>query len=190
MFKKKTLPDRAAQPDTGDTASGVRPRRRIIAIVGLALLSVVALGGGLIAAVTPSALRVLLAGDGPAGEVAAPLADDAPAPLAGANLVVMPFDEMIVNITATTDSGRQTSRFMKLDLALVYDQTQDSAGLVETRHIFMRDAFQDYLRQLTDRDIEGTLGLVTLRSELLRRARAIAGSNAPHELVILGIVVQ
>ena len=54
----------------------------------------------------------------------------------------MPFDEMIVNISATTESGRQTSRFLKLDLALVYDRTQDTEGLVEMRHIYLRDAFQ------------------------------------------------
>ena len=102
----------------------------------------------------------------------------------------MPFEEMIVNITATTDSGRQTSRFLKVDLALVYDKTQDAEGLVEARHIFLRDAFQDYLRQLAERDLEGTHGMITLKGELLRRARAIAGSDAPHELPITGLVVQ
>tara|TARA_R110002012_G_scaffold247584_1_gene423242 strand:- start:181 stop:489 length:309 start_codon:yes stop_codon:yes gene_type:complete len=102
----------------------------------------------------------------------------------------MAFDEMIVNISATTESGRQTSRFLKLDLALVYDRKQDPEGLVETRHIFLRDAFQDYLRQLADRDLDGTHGLVTVKGELLRRARAVAGSKAPHEVLVTGLVIQ
>jgi flagellar FliL protein len=123
-------------------------------------------------------------------ESAAPLPDDANPPPPGAELVVMPFEEMIVNISATAESGRQISRFLKVDLALVYDRTQDSGGLVETRHIFLRDAFQDYLRQLAERDLEGTLGLITVKGELLRRARAIAGSDAPHEMVITGLVIQ
>ena len=190
MFKKKILPGISAAPEPGDAEPKVWLRRRSVAILGVAVLSIVALGGGLLVAFKPPGLPAFLNDDGPEMVSASASSDEAPPLPAGANLMVMPFDEMIVNITATSESGRLTSRFMKVDLALVYDQAQDETGLVEARHIYMRDAFQDYLRQLTDRDIEGTLGLVTLKSELLRRARAIAGSNAPHELVILGLVVQ
>ena len=132
----------------------------------------------------------MLGDDAPHEEAAVPQANgENPVP-PGADMVVMPFDEMIVNITATAASGRQTSRFLKLDLALVYDKTQDEGGLVEMRHVFLRDAFQDYLRQLAERDLDGTLGLVTVKGELLRRARAIAGNDAPHEVLIMGLVIQ
>ena len=160
-------------------------------ILGLVLLSFVAIGGGLVAAIGPAGLRAMLSADPVAEELAAPQQEDvSPPPPPGADLVVMAFDEMIVNISATTESGRQTSRFLKLDLALVYDRKQDPEGLVETRHIFLRDAFQDYLRQLADRDLDGTHGLVTVKGELLRRARAVAGSKAPHEVLVTGLVIQ
>lgn len=192
MFKKKPLSDDAPKVEgAGDAPSpGPRLRRKIILIAGLAGLSVVALLGGLMAALGPSAAMAVLTGTPTPEESAAPLPDDANPPPPGAELVVMPFEEMIVNISATAESGRQISRFLKVDLALVYDRTQDSGGLVETRHIFLRDAFQDYLRQLAERDLEGTLGLITVKGELLRRARAIAGSDAPHEMVITGLVIQ
>ena len=177
-----------------DAATGAAPkagaRRKIGMILGLVLLSVVALIGGLVAAVGPGGLMAMLGGDTHQEEAAAPQADAENPPPPGADMVVMPFDEMIVNITATAASGRQTSRFLKLDMALVYDRTQDAGGMVEMRHVFLRDAFQDYLRQLAERDLDGTLGLVTVKGELLRRARAIAGNDAPHEVLIMGLVIQ
>lgn len=191
MFKKKPLPAGAPQPDGAEGAAGVGSRRKLFMILGLVVLSVVAVGGGLVAAIGPSGLRAMLSGDPAVEDLAAPQQEDmSPPPPPGADLVVMAFEEMIVNISATTESGRQTSRFLKLDLALVYDRKQDPDGLVETRHIFLRDAFQDYLRQLADRDLDGTHGLVTVKGELLRRARAIAGSKAPHEVLITGLVIQ
>ena len=192
MFQKTPLSDDAPKVEgAGDAPSpGPRLRRKIILIAGLAGLSVVALLGGLMAALGPSAAMAVLTGAPTPEESAAPLPDDANPPPPGAELVVMPFEEMIVNISATAESWRQISRFLKVDLALVYDRTQDSGGLVEARHIFLRDAFQDYLRQLAERDLEGTLGLITVKGELLRRARAIAGSDAPHEMVITGLVIQ
>jgi len=54
----------------------------------------------------------------------------------------------------------------------------------------MRDSFQDYLRQMTERDLQGTIGLVTLKAELLRRARAITESEAPREILISDLIVQ
>lgn len=191
MFKKKPLPAGAPQPAGAEGASEAGSRRKLFMILGLALLSFVAIGGGLVAAIGPAGLRAMLFADPVAEELAAPQQEDvSPPPPPGADLVVMAFDEMIVNISATTESGRQTSRFLKLDLALVYDRKQDPEGLVETRHIFLRDAFQDYLRQLADRDLDGTHGLVTVKGELLRRARAVAGSKAPHEVLVTGLVIQ
>lgn len=182
MFKKKSSPD-------GDETA---PRRKIAVIIAAASLSVLVLAGvGFVAMGGVSGLRAtFFPGDGPdAATIAAMTEGEEPAPRS-ADLVVMPFDAMIVNIAATSTTGQPTSRFMRVALALVYDQTKDADSLVETRHMYMRDAFQDYLRHLTTRDIEGTLGLVTVKSELLRRARTIAGNDAPHEVLILELVVQ
>jgi flagellar protein FliL len=190
MFRKKPLPADSAPPVDQVQAAPHGGQRRIVMILVLVLLGVLALAAGLLAAVGPAALRGLF-GPAPAlTDTAAPAQGEGVPPPPGADPVAMPFDEMIVNITAITESGRQTSRFLKVDLALVYDRTQDPQGLVAARHLFLRDAFQDYLRQLAERDLEGTLGLVTVKGELLRRARAISGSDAPYEILITGLVIQ
>lgn len=105
-------------------------------------------------------------------------------------MAVTPFREIIVNINATTATGRTTSRFMKLNIALVFDDQVEGAERIEERRLFLRDSFQDYLRQLTERDLQGTLGLITIKQELLRRARVITESDAPHEILIADLIVQ
>ena len=105
-------------------------------------------------------------------------------------IVVTPFQEIIVNITSTTATGRQTTRFLKLNLALAYDNTLPGAPRIEERKLFMRDSIQDYLRQLNESDLQGSIGLVRLKAELLRRARAISDSEAPQEFLIADLIVQ
>ena len=102
----------------------------------------------------------------------------------------MPFKEIIVNITDVTASGRRTTRFLKLNVALIYDEAAPGAANVAARQLYMRDSFQDYLRQLTVRDLQGSIGLVTLKAELLRRARTISGSDAPAEMLVADLIIQ
>ncbi|GGG67811.1 hypothetical protein GCM10011415_13610 [Salipiger pallidus] len=167
----------------------------------LVLACLVALGGGLVASVGPSAVMALLPGSGDeageahADEGSAPDADQAHAGSAAGGvgddrIVVTPFQEIIVNITSTTATGRQTTRFLKLNLALAYDNTLPGAANIEERKLFMRDSIQDYLRQLNESDLQGSIGLVRLKAELLRRARAISDSDAPQEFLIADLIVQ
>ncbi|WP_045320008.1 flagellar basal body-associated FliL family protein [Limimaricola cinnabarinus] len=178
--------------------SGARPGR--LRLILLVLLSVLALGGGLVAAVGPARIMEL-AGLGGGDEAGAPddaeaekvdaASKDAPSPLAtDPSRMAMPFEEIIVNITATTASGRQTSRFLKLDLALIYDQAASDAARLQERQVYMRDSFQDYLRTLDERDLRGSLGLADLKSELLRRARAVSGGEAPREILVSDMIIQ
>ncbi len=209
---KKTEPASAAATEAAGTAAGeqaAKPKKkRLPLILGLLLVSLLSLAGGLAAAVGPTQMIAMLTG-GDSAETEAPAegeehADkdeghgEAPDAKAGehgeaaadAGPQLLPFDEMIVNITAISATGRVTSRFLKINLALIYDSGVAGAGQVAERQIYMRDSFQDYLRQLTDRDLQGTLGLVTIKAELLRRARAISGSDAPQEMLVSDLVVQ
>ncbi|MGR3379356.1 flagellar basal body-associated FliL family protein [Salipiger abyssi] len=186
----KTSPSDAAPGKAG----------RLIRIAVLLVVCLLALAGGLVAAVGPQRVMALLSGG---NKTAAP--DEAHATEAAAhgggdtgghgaeaqkNIVVTPFKEIIVNITSTTATGRQTTRFLKLNLALAYDSRIAGAENIEERKLFLRDSFQDYLRQLNESDLQGTVGLVRLKSELLRRARAISDSAAPQEFLIADLIVQ
>lgn len=188
--------------------------RKLIHLVGIVVLCLLALVVGVVAALGPERAMALLSGrddPAPAADHASeevPAADhgappgghaapsgghDAPAGHGAGGkekIVVTPFKEIIVNIRATTATGRETTRFLKLNLALVYDESRHGAAEIEPRKLFIRDSFQEYLRQLNEADLQGSVGLVNLKSELLRRARAITDSEAPQEILIADLIVQ
>lgn len=190
----------SASPDQAQGAE-TTSRRKPLVFVLVGVVSLLCLAGGVTLALGPSQVVGMLTGgteehadsDEHAPEeeeVAKDGHDDGHGGDESAGLTVLPMDEMIVNITATTATGRQTSRFLKLGLALVYDPAVPGAAQVEERMVYLRDSFQDYLRQLSERDLQGTMGLVSVKTELLRRARAISGSDAPQELLVSDLIVQ
>ncbi|WP_417743995.1 flagellar basal body-associated FliL family protein [Salipiger sp.] len=190
---------------TGTSQDAKTPKKKtLLRVLALLLLCAAALAGGFVASVGPQGALELIGLAGEAEEDAA-ASDEAaadghadghagapaiPAGLPGEHIVVTPFQEIIVNITATTATGRQTTRFLKLNLALAYDTRLSGAENIESRKLFLRDSFQEYLRQLNENDLQGSIGLVRLKSELLRRARAISDSDAPQEFLIADLIVQ
>ncbi|MGR3452360.1 flagellar basal body-associated FliL family protein [Pseudooceanicola sp.] len=186
----------AERDKTGRTSLG----KRLIRWIGVLVLCVAALLAGIVAALGPERAMALLNGTPPAEAVPAPAQETAAAESGDGHggtpagptekIVVTPFKEIIVNISATTATRRETSRFLKLNLALVYDEAVQGADQVEPRKLFLRDSFQEYLRQLNEVDLQGSVGLVNLKSELLRRARAISDSEAPQEILIADLIVQ
>ncbi|WP_407496334.1 flagellar basal body-associated protein FliL [Pseudooceanicola sp. MF1-13] len=174
-------------------------KKRVVSLVLVTVVGIIALIGGLVAAMGfDDALALVTGGDEPAAievtkaegnptdevEITHSSADGE------ASIIVTPFKEIIVNIHATTATGRQTTRFLKLNTALVYDENRPGASYIEERKVFVRESFQDYLRQLSERDVQGSAGLATLKAELLRRARSVADSDAPREILISDLIVQ
>jgi flagellar FliL protein len=106
------------------------------------------------------------------------------------DMPVIPFPEIIVNVTDTGINGRQSSRFLKLNMLMVYDDTREGADRLVAREIYLRDTFQDFLRQLHVSDLRGSQGLALIKTELLRRARAVGHTEAPVEILIADMVVQ
>lgn len=188
--------------DAAQDTSGGALGKTLIRVVGVALLCVAALLAGVVVALGPERAMAVLTGGTPdpapaaeepaaeaGGHGAAPEGDGhAAAP--AEKIVVTPFKEIIVNISATTATGRQTTRFLKLNTALVYDSSKAGADHIEERKLYLRDSFQDYLRQLSERDVQGSAGLAILKAELLRRARTISDSQAPQEILISDLIVQ
>ena len=177
--------------------------KKTVAILAIALLCAVAAIGGAALAIGPSVMMQMvgLGGDpateddqkyaeadkGKDGKVEAPGEGDK---VKKAKLPVMPFPEIIVNVTDTGPQGGKTSRFLKLNMLMVYDDTLEGADRLVAREIYLRDSFQDFLRQLHVNDLSGSYGLAMLKTELLRRARAVAHTDAPREILIADMVVQ
>ncbi len=189
--------------------AGKKPPRKLLFLVVAVVLSLSAAAGGLIMSFGLDETIALISGgdknqenpqDAPGGEHGAPSDGENGAPSdkeaeaqnAGSDLAltVDPMKEIVVNITAVSLAGRKSTRFLKLNLALVFDEHAEGAEHVTDRRVYIRDAFQNYLRQLTERDLSGTIGVLRLKSELLRRARAITESDAPKEVLISDIIIQ
>lgn len=178
-----------------------KPSRKWLFLVLAVVLSLSAMVGGVVLSMGPDKVLALITGSG--GEEDAGEEVEAESKHADtetevepeheaddAALIVSPLKEMIVNIVSITETGRKSSRFLKMNLALVYDENIEGANHVAEREVYIRDAFQHYLRQLSERDLSGSIGIVRLKSELLRRARAVTESDAPQEVLIADIIVQ
>ncbi|PCH65430.1 MAG: flagellar basal body protein FliL [Rhodobacteraceae bacterium] len=103
---------------------------------------------------------------------------------------MLAFDDILTNINGFDVQGKPTRAFVKLSLVLVYSPEPGAKELIEERRLFMRDLFNGYLRGLTEADTRGTVGLLNVKSELLKRARAAVGNDLPQEILISDLIVQ
>lgn len=103
---------------------------------------------------------------------------------------MLEFGEILTNITSTTANGQPRSAFLKLTVVLVYRPDDGARALMESRQPFMRDLFNGYARSLTEADVRGMAGILNVKSELLKRARAAAGNDLPREILISDLIVQ
>jgi flagellar FliL protein len=167
-----------------------------LALLGLVLALVAAIGG-VVLALGPAGALALVTGK-PAEEAVAdaPEAKPETPPLLveeekGEKVVeIMALDQMIVNITSVTATGRETTRFLKLNMAIAYDPKLPGAKRLGERELVLRDTIQDFLRQLHEDDLSGSAGIALLKAEILRRTRAVADGEAPREILLSDLVVQ
>lgn len=103
---------------------------------------------------------------------------------------LLEFDEILTNINGFNAQGQPTRAFLKLTLVLAYRPDPGAAKLMQERQPFMRDLFNGYARGLTEADVRGMAGLLNVKAELLKRARAAAGNDLPQEILINDLIVQ
>ncbi|UWR13558.1 flagellar basal body-associated FliL family protein [Sulfitobacter mediterraneus] len=103
---------------------------------------------------------------------------------------LLDFGEMLTNIEGYDVNGAPTRAFLKVNLVVAYRPEEGASEVMEERQAFMRDLFNSYLRGLTEADVRGMAGLLFVKSELLKRARAAAGSDLPQEILIKDLIVQ
>ncbi|OOY26043.1 hypothetical protein BMI91_06575 [Thioclava sediminum] len=157
----------------------LRDHKRLVMAAG-ALAVVAMFCGGFVAFGGVSALT-----GGSAAEPAGHGASGA----AGAD-ALLDFDDIVVNITETTADGTPAARYLKIHLALVYPESPDAEAKMAEKKPFIRDTFTGFLRQMTVEDLRGSIGLIKLKAELLKRARAVVGDDTPSEILISDLVVQ
>lgn len=174
-----------------EPAPSVAPSRRfslrtLLIVGGLFLMG---LAGGGIAMIGPDRLVAMVSG----GSAQSPDADTRADPAtrnasesSGATSILL-MEDHIVNLVS--GSGPST-RFARVRVAIVYDPVLVPIGTLQEKRPFLRDAFHGFLSQLTERDLEGSFGLVMIREELLRRAQKVAGATGIREILITDLVIQ
>ena len=187
----KAKKDAGSKGDTAEGTSAPKSKRRLVFIIAAAL-AVAGIGAGGYFFLAPqkdgdkdSAEQVAEKSSGKDSK-----SHDMSEGTDPKKYVVAPFKEIIVNITAVTARGQATSRFLKLNIALVYDPEAEGAERLPERQVFIRDSYVDFLRQLTEADLSGSAGLAQLKGELLHRARLLADTDAPKEILIADLVIQ
>lgn len=103
---------------------------------------------------------------------------------------ILEFEDITTDITSYDQQGGTVRSFLKLSLILVYKPEPGARELVEERQPFMRDLFTTYARSLTEPEVRGAAGLLTVKSEMLKRARAATGNSIPQDVLIRDMIVQ
>lgn len=100
------------------------------------------------------------------------------------------FEDIVTDIVVTGSDGQGSRSFLKLSVILVYRPEPGARELVEARQPFMRDLFTTFARSLTEAEVRGAAGLMVIKSELLKRARAATGNSLPQDVLIRDIIIQ
>lgn len=106
------------------------------------------------------------------------------------NSGLLSFGDMLTNIEGTTPQGAPTKAFLKINLIVAYRTDEGAGQLMEERQPFMRDLFNGYLRGLSEADVRGMAGIMYIKAELLKRARAAVGNDLPQEILINDLIIQ
>lgn len=100
------------------------------------------------------------------------------------------FEDIITDIVVNDSDGGLSRSFLKLSVILVYRPDPGAREEIEARQPFMRDLFTTFARSLTEAEVRGAAGLMVVKSELLKRARAASGNSLPQDVLIRDIIIQ
>lgn len=103
---------------------------------------------------------------------------------------LMEFGDMVTNVDGFDSLGRPIKSFLKVNIVMAYRTDPGASELIEQREPFMRDLFNAYLRGLTAADVQGMAGILYIKAELLKRARAAVGNDLPQEILIKELILQ
>ncbi|WP_281990556.1 flagellar basal body-associated FliL family protein [Sulfitobacter geojensis] len=98
--------------------------------------------------------------------------------------------DMLTNIQSVSPQGTPDTAFLKINLVIAYRPDAEAGALMEERQPFIRDLFNSYLRGLSEADLRGMGGIMYVKAELLKRARAAVGNDLPQEILIKDLIVQ
>jgi flagellar protein FliL len=210
--KAKKKPAAAKQGTPADAADRPRGSRKML--IAAALMCVVSLGGGFFLAraayvkdaeafepeyksdeaehadAKDNDAAPQKPSDGTHGEAETDDHADGEKDAKAADTGLLDLGEMLTNIQGFDQNGSPTSVYLKVNLMVAYRPDDGADKLMAERQPFMRDLFNGYLRGLTENDVRGMAGILYIKAELLKRARAAVGNDLPQEILIKDLIVQ
>jgi flagellar FliL protein len=112
--------------------------------------------------------------------------EEKPAAVAAKPPAFLDMPEMLVNLSST---GNGRAHYLKAKIVL---EVSDQKIVEEIKPVLPRvlDAFQTYLREMRQSDLEGSAGLYRLRDELTRRVNLAVAPSKINAVLFKEIVVQ
>jgi flagellar FliL protein len=204
---------KAGEPPAGDSESGdgkeaAPPKKSLVgrilgaplallgllnplAFLKLPLMKKLIVAGGLVVVLGGGgAAYYFLGGSAPADEHAegAPAEGGhgaAPSELPPEHAAFYDVPDIVVNIQ-TADS---TPAYLKLSVSLELDSVEAKAA-IEPVMPRVVDQFQTYLRELRVEDVRGSMGVMRLKEELLRRVNLAAAPTPVRDVLLKEMIVQ
>lgn len=93
--------------------------------------------------------------------------------------------EMLINLQA--ESGQV--RYLKILVSVEFQEDIDTNVIIAAK-TRIEDLFQTYLREMSPKDLEGSMGVFRLREELLKRINLIIAPERINGILFKKIVVQ
>ena len=109
----------------------------------------------------------------------------APSELPGEHAAFFDVPDIVVNIQ-TADS---TPAYLKLSVSLELDSAEAKTA-IEPVMPRVVDQFQTYLRELRVEDVRGSMGVMRLKEELLRRVNLAAAPTPVRDVLLKEMIVQ
>lgn len=164
-------------------------KRGLLAVVAILTLGVIGGGVGMMA-------PYLMTGSANAASSAEEVAP--------VNIQNLEVGRIVVNLKGENgDAG--TAKHLVIETIVTYDAAligaggepseggyskEEGGGPADSLRPQVRDAFIEYLANISESEVRGSSGMASLREELLRRARVAFANDAPKSLLIQDYVLQ
>src|SRR5215510_3904437 len=161
-----------------------------LAFFRLPLMQKLIVAGGLLVVLGGGGAAYYFLGGAPGEEPAEAAATEAahsapPSELPPEHAAFFDVPDIVVNIQST-DS---TPAYLKLAVSLELDSVEAKAA-IEPVMPRVVDQFQTYLRELRVDDIRGSMGVMRLKEELLRRVNLAASPTPVRDVLLKEMIVQ
>jgi flagellar FliL protein len=189
----------AGEDDGADAKEAAPPKKSLVgsilgmlnplAVLKLPLMQKLIVLGGLVLVLGGGGAAYYFLGGAPAEEqgeaAAAEAGHGAPSELPPEHAAFFDVPDIVVNI----QSADSTPAYLKLSVSLELDGPEARAA-IEPVMPRVVDQFQTYLRELRVDDVRGSMGVMRLKEELLRRVNLAAAPTPVRDVLLKEMIVQ